>query len=85
MLRIQSAWATSARRLMEGEASGKKVEEDGLAYSAMSNIEVLAFWGLASAETELRIVRLRWWQSIATEPERHEQILAAMFGENCHQ
>ena len=37
--------------------------------------------GSCICRTELRTVRLRWWQNIAKEPERHEQILAAMFGE----
>ena len=50
VLKIQSVWATSARRLMKGEAFGKKVEEDVLSYNAMSNLDVLAFWGLASVE-----------------------------------
>eukprot|EP00974_Lingulodinium_polyedra_P095239 9228166-Lingulodinium_polyedra.AAC.1 len=46
----------------------------------MNTKKVLAFWGLAECEIELRVRRLRWWQAVSLDPANSVQLLAAVFG-----
>ena len=40
--------------------------------------------GIADTETELRIARLKWWQSIVTNPTESFALLVAFFGSTEH-
>ena len=42
---------------------------------------MLRHWQHAPTSIELQVRRLRWWQSIATNPQPNGQFLAALFGD----
>ena len=49
-------------------------------FSAISNLNVLAYWRIAPTKVELQIQRIRWYQDWAMYPDAHCQILCAVFG-----
>ena len=47
----------------------------------MSNIDVLSKLGLAHASVEVRILRLRWLQSMLVDIHNHELFFTVLFGQ----
>lgn len=68
------------RALMKGKACVKAGAGNENAYRSMSNFQVWCFWRLVPTYLEVRIHRLRWYQSIARHPESSKQVSAAFFG-----
>lgn len=74
------------RAIMQGKAceksEGVEGEEGGgvKRYKAMSNKELWRIMRLCPAVVELRKWRIRWMQAVARHPERHIQLIAALFG-----
>ncbi len=46
--------------------------------------QVLAYWKVAPLDTELRVRRLKQYQTLAADPGHHAQVLAAIFGSSKH-
>ena len=80
--RLDRAVLGYGRKLMRGEACAKVVAEDGTTlYHAVPSIDVWRFLQLAPTSIELRVRRLRFWQSVARNPGLHVALLAAVFGQ----
>ncbi|CAK0833594.1 unnamed protein product [Prorocentrum cordatum] len=47
----------------------------------MTTEQVLAYWKLADTKTELLVRRLRWYQSWASRPWHHAQLLSTLFAD----
>ena len=78
LFQLDGAVARIGRIALKGKATMK--DEDGHITNTMSNAEVLRWWKLGTAETELTIRRLRWLQSMSRDPSRHNLVLCAIFG-----
>ncbi len=70
---------------MGGKASWEKTPADGTEDSktdirCMTNKQALAAWQIAPLEVELRVRRLKQYQTWAGQPDHHTQVLAAIFG-----
>ena len=63
------------RRLMKGKATDKTGEH----MVKMSNHDTWRWLGCADTFTELRIRRLRFWQRVAADAEKHMCVIAVLF------
>ena len=65
------------KSMMQGSYVTKTTDEAGnvVKYKRQSNAANWFFWRLADTRTELRVRRLKWYQTILREPENNEQIL----------
>ena len=69
------------RKLMRGKACEKQVLDDGsVKHVAKPNTAVWDFLQLVPADRELRVRRLKWYQTLAKDPIKHSVLLAALFG-----
>ena len=62
------------RKLMRGKACQKQV------HIARTNTEVRDFWQLVPADRELRMRRLKWFQTLAKDPVKRSVLLAVLSG-----
>ena len=70
-----------ARVILQGRACSKRYGFNGVNdYHALSNNDVLHRLWLPPIDVELRVRRLRFWQTVASDPTNHRQIIAAYFG-----
>ena len=68
-----------ARVLLRGKAC-KKTEEQGLTrHRSLTKPPVLKRLKITSPNTELLVLRSRWYQSVCADPANHEHYLSAMF------
>jgi len=65
------------KRTINGEISQGNEE---VYFKAMSNLQLLKNWRLLPLHLELAVRRLKWLQSIASQPSANEQFAAAVFG-----
>ncbi len=75
--RLDSVIAQVARRRLRGKAVTR--DEAGCIVSGLSNLDVLRYWRIRTASTELVIRRLKWLQAMALHPEAHHLVLCAFF------
>eukprot|EP00969_Alexandrium_andersonii_P088953 3926071-Alexandrium_andersonii.AAC.1 len=73
--------ARCARCMLCGRACSKVCEGDATVYKALTNAHVLRRLQLSTVETELRVARLRWLQSMLKRPGEHAQVFAALLGD----
>ncbi len=69
-----------SKKLRAIASSSKGPQEEGAPPRMMSLDEVWKHWRIAPTRTELRVRRLKWWQSICRQPEIHGHFLAIFFG-----
>eukprot|EP00969_Alexandrium_andersonii_P063085 2778014-Alexandrium_andersonii.AAC.1 len=74
--RLDSIVAYYARVAMRGKACTKV---NGVVTKSLSSEGVLRYWMLAPASVEAKVRRLRWWQTIAMDPDNNVQVLCALF------
>ena len=55
-------------------------EDVTIEYRSLSDAHVHKFLRVASIGIELQIERLKWYSTMALEPDHHQQWIAAMFG-----
>ncbi|OLP76247.1 hypothetical protein AK812_SmicGene43842 [Symbiodinium microadriaticum] len=73
---------SKGRKVMRGDACAKILSEDGtMEYHAIPSKKVWRFLQLVPTSIELRVRRLKHWQSVARCPHRHVQLLASVFGQ----
>ena len=73
---------SKGRKVMRGDAGAKILSEDGtMEYHAIPSKKVWRFLQLVPTSIELRVRRLKHWQSVARCPHRHVQLLASVFGQ----
>jgi hypothetical protein len=79
--KIEKVVLKLARKAACGSAHYQYTDDDGVVrHEAMTNEALHEYWGIPKIEEELKIQRLKWWQSIIKFPETSAQILAALFG-----
>ena len=66
-----------ARKIMRGMACTK----DKGKYKSLPNADIHRFIGIANIDTELRVMRLKWYQSICETPLDFEQFLTAVYSD----
>ena len=70
------------RKLMRGQACKKEQLDDGtLRYTAHHSNVVWKWLGLVPARIELRVRRLRWYQSLAKDIWAHRAVVSAILGD----
>jgi hypothetical protein len=74
---IQAAVSKLARRVLAGRAT--TVNPDG-GKVTLTNIKVLSIFHLAPIHIEIAVLRIKFYQAIAKEPEHHLLFLGVMFG-----
>ena len=74
--RLDSTLAAMGRIAMMGAATCWT----GPHPTSLSNVAVLAHWKLLGCEMEMKIRRLRMYQSWALDPQHHCQVLCCLFG-----
>ena len=68
--------------LLKGKACQKKLDEQGVKhYKNISNKQVWKLFDLCDTFTLLRIMRLKWLQSVILHPQEHAHLTSAMFGD----
>ena len=55
-------------------------DENITTYNEINKVQVMRKLSFSSTDSELRARRLKRWQKMAREPERHAQSLAALLG-----
>eukprot|EP00959_Pyramimonas_sp_CCMP1952_P212499 4446093-Pyramimonas_sp.AAC.1 len=75
--RLQHVVAQYARKAMLGQAVDWT---SGVHPKSLSSAAVLRWWRLVPLDLEIRIRRLRLWQSVSKVPGAHRQLLACLFG-----
>jgi hypothetical protein len=71
-----------ARKALKGKATAKFRDPHGkVIFRSTPNTEVRRKLKTACEATELRVRRLRWWQSLARRPVRHAQVFGALLGQ----
>ena len=68
-----------ARRSLVGRATIKDENAERIIKKPES--EIMKMMKLGSFEIELDIARLRFWQRIFREPNHHQQVITAVFGQ----
>lgn len=76
-----SATRGSAKQLMQGRATVETERQGELHFRSVGVGQNQVWLGLAPSVIALMIARLRWWQTIARAPQRHEHYFTAfLFG-----
>ena len=76
--RLDTQLAKLMRAMMRGKAHS--YDPDTMQHNSMSNEQVFRHWLIAPCHLELRIRRLKMMQKHFTEPSKHTQVNACMFG-----
>eukprot|EP00974_Lingulodinium_polyedra_P130641 11214609-Lingulodinium_polyedra.AAC.1 len=75
---LDAVIAAVGRIAMQGQACTR--DSTGEVVRSMTSAEVMRFWRIACARTELTARRLAWYQKMVAWKENHVQVICAMFG-----